>query len=166
MDGKKEQSGYRYSVVEAALCDVFDIKPEGMQPFQARLRHLRGLGVPDLPRSGSGKHIEYSFNQVLEVAFALTLQRYSVAPRIAAGLGPDIAKTVGRMGTGSHHEDVYIILEPSKSGSLSYEFVPGLSLLKFKIDARCEDNDVLMILNASNLVRKIERALTSRERTK
>ena len=159
----KEKNAQRYSAIEAALCDVFGIEPEDIKPFQARIRHLRAIGVPDLPRSGSGKHIEYSFNQVLEVAFALTLASYGIAPRISAEIGPDIAKTVRRMGTGSHHDDTYVILEPSGS-SLSWEFVPGLSLLKFKIDSRCEDNDALLILNASSLVRKVERAL-SKERT-
>jgi hypothetical protein len=158
-----EKRAQRYSIVEAALCDVFGIEPNGIKPFQARIRHLRSIGVPNLPRSGSGKWIEYSFDQILEVAFALCLQRYGVTPRIAAEMGPAIAKTVGWMGAGSHHEnDVYIILEPSKSSSLSCEFVPGLDLLKRKIDARCED-DALLIMNASSLVRKIEQAL-SKER--
>jgi len=159
----KEKNAKRYSVVEAALCDVFGIEPEDIKPFQARIRHLRAIGVPNLPRSGSGKWIEYSFEQILEVAFALCLQRYGVAPRIAAEIGPDIAKTVRRMGPGSHHDDIYVILEPSRSSSLmSWEFVPGLALLKFKIDSRCED-DAVLIMNASSLVRKIERAL-SKER--
>ena len=163
MNGTKEQSTYRYAIVEGALVAVFGVSRKGLQSFQARIRHLRGLGVPDLPRSGSGKHLGYSFQQVLEVAFALSLQRYGIAPRISAEVGPAIAavaKTIKP--TGDPREDVYVLLEPAGS-SLSCEYVPGVDLLGQKIDAGLVSDDALL-MNVSSLVRKIESALTSKER--
>jgi hypothetical protein len=71
----------RYKRVEEALCRIFNVPREGLGAFRARLRNLRNMGIPNLPRTGSGTKIAYTRDQVTEILIALELSRLGIAPR-------------------------------------------------------------------------------------
>lgn len=75
---------YRYRHIETALARVFNVMPEGMGAFRARLRHLRNIGVPELPKPGSGEQINYTRENAIEILLALELEALGVSPRHAA----------------------------------------------------------------------------------
>jgi hypothetical protein len=75
---------YRYRHAEAALASVFGVEADELGAFRGRLRHLRNIGVPDIPKSGSGRQIEYSRQSIIEMMLALEFEAMGVAPRYAA----------------------------------------------------------------------------------
>ncbi len=95
-----------YGVVEAVIAEVLKIKPEGIGALRARLRHLRNLGVPALPRPGSGKKIRYSHRQAFEMLITVILEHGGFTPRLAISVAPDIWGASLWRG----HDDVYALL--------------------------------------------------------
>lgn len=81
---KNSLQGYRYQHVENALAVLFQIQETRRPAFRARIRHLRNIGVPDLPKVGSGVQIAYSSLDALKIAVALDLENMGVVPRVAA----------------------------------------------------------------------------------
>ena len=73
----------RYQQVEDQLAWAFSVGPDHRSAFRARLRHFRNLGVPELPKVGSGTQISYSFDHVYQLFFALELGNFGVTPRMA-----------------------------------------------------------------------------------
>ena len=73
---------YSYKEIETALARMHDIHPSALKAFRARLRHLRNLGIPDLPKVGSGSRVAYSLDNAEELAFALELMQFGIAPAI------------------------------------------------------------------------------------
>ena len=51
-----------------------NVKPKDIGAFRGRLRHLRNIGLPRLPKIGSGRAIDYSDRQALEMLLALELE--------------------------------------------------------------------------------------------
>lgn len=88
---------YRYRHIETALATVFKILPEGMGAFRARLRHLRNIGVPELPKPGSGEQIEYTRGHAIEILLALELEALGVSPRHAAAHAKMHVEQVGHL---------------------------------------------------------------------
>jgi hypothetical protein len=76
-------SFFRYGVIEKALADVLRVRPEQMNAFRGRLRHLRNINCPKLPRTGSGQPVFITREQVIEILIALELGTLGVAPRHA-----------------------------------------------------------------------------------
>src|SRR5258708_35529728 len=54
-----------------------------MNAFRGRLRHLRNINCPKLPRTGSGQPVFITREQVIEILIALELGTLGVAPRHA-----------------------------------------------------------------------------------
>lgn len=65
----------QYADAEAVLAEVFEIAPDGLPAFRARVRFLRKLGIR-LPTPGTGRRIEYGWQHLFEMTIALKL--YSV----------------------------------------------------------------------------------------
>ncbi len=82
------ETAVTYGVVEAMIAEVLEIKPEGIGALRARLRHLRNLGVPALPRPGSGKKIKYSRRQAFEMLTTVILEHRGFTPRLCDFGGP------------------------------------------------------------------------------
>ena len=86
----------RYGDVERALVRAFKIQDTDVKAFRARIRHLRNLGVPDLPKSGSGRQISYTLDHARELYLALRLNQLGMMPdaiaRLFARIRPSIAK--------------------------------------------------------------------------
>src|SRR5438105_3638663 len=101
---------FRYGQVEAALAEVLKIPPENMGAFRARLRHLRNIGLLNLPKPGSGRSIAYSWQQAVGMLLAIQFENVGVAPRVAANTVPQIAAMMVRHQRGD--QDTYVAIYP------------------------------------------------------
>jgi len=77
--GGEGVGGFVYGKLEPALAaasglDAVDIRN--------RLRHLRRVGVPKLPRTGSGHSVPYSRGQALQMLIGVRLTMIGIAPRL------------------------------------------------------------------------------------
>lgn len=142
----------RYKHIESALADVMKIKPKDMGAFRARLRHLRNIGVPQLPNPGSGQPIDYSRRHALELFVALELEKVGQAPKQVALL----AGTIVRQSPYGKYEgsDCYAVISESGPG-VTMVFGPRV-FLEFMKSAP----EVFLVINVSACVRKLDPALT------
>jgi len=76
----------KYKQLELALAAVHRIDDKGLKTFRARLRHLRNLGVPDVPKPGSGGQVEYTDEHAHQLVIALELEAFDWDPAHAADL--------------------------------------------------------------------------------
>jgi hypothetical protein len=165
---KAQQNTFPYTVVEAALCDVFGIGEDGLTNFRSKLRHLKNIGVPrDLPRPGSGKKIQLTIDQAFQLAFAICLELYGMTPKLAANVGPDLVASVRWMSAGPHG-DFYAVFtrrsvepEPMVELGMGYGILSSLEHLQAKLKDELVDwgTDALLVLNVSNLMRKVKKEL-------
>ena len=86
------KEGFSYGEVEDLLAAVLEIRPEGRQQLRARLRHLRNLGVPNLPKPGSGIKLRYTKRQAFEMLIAVGLETVGQTPRKAAALSLQVSE--------------------------------------------------------------------------
>jgi hypothetical protein len=93
-------SDLRYKDLEGTLARIFDVPKKEVAAFRARLRHLRNIGIPDLPKVGSGTQITYTRRHAFELLVALELTRAGVSPRYVRPLvkqaADDFEKLKGR----------------------------------------------------------------------
>jgi hypothetical protein len=165
---KAQQNTFPYSTVEAALCIVFEIGDDDLVNFRSRIRHLRNIGVPrDLSRPGSGRKTQYTYDQVLQLSFALCLQEYGVRPELAANFGPDIASCARWPPRGS--DDLYAVFrrvtQPREPTTGMIELLFGFEQLQRSLKEQFVDfeQNARLVLNASNLMRRVEQALKEGE---
>ena len=142
---------FRYKHIEAALADVASVKPTDMGAFRARLRHLRNIGLPQLPNPGSGQPIAYSRRQALEMLLAVELEKVGQAPKSAALL----AQSIIRQAPYGQHEgkDCYVTLSEVRPGYTMAYGRSGLSKMMAKAPP------VLLTINVSACVRNLDPAL-------
>jgi hypothetical protein len=76
----------RYKDVELALAVMFSVGEDEIGAFRARLRHLRNIGVPRLPKVGSGTQITYTRRHAFELAIAFQLGVCGVSPKYIKAL--------------------------------------------------------------------------------
>src|ERR1700732_85705 len=74
---------YRSGVIEKALAEVFRVSPDQLSVFRGRLRHLRNINCPKLPKTGSGQPVLITREQAIEILIAIELGSLGVAPRRA-----------------------------------------------------------------------------------
>jgi hypothetical protein len=73
-----------YREVEAWLARLHHVDEEGAGAFRARLRVLRDLGIPKMPKVGKGARVHFSKDDIAELHLALTMSEFGLAPsRIA-----------------------------------------------------------------------------------
>lgn len=70
----------QYKQMEAVLAQLFDIRHADRKAFKARIRHLREIGVLDVPKCGKGQIIQYAESHVRELFIALLLARFGLSP--------------------------------------------------------------------------------------
>jgi hypothetical protein len=87
----------RYKRVEEALSRTFKVPEASLGAFRARLRNLRNMGIPNLPKSGSGTKIDYSRDQVIEILIALELSRLGIAPRYVGDIAKKVLERAGEL---------------------------------------------------------------------
>jgi len=140
----------QYGHIEKALADVVGVKPKALGAFRAKLRHLRNIGVPQLPNPGSGNAISYSQRQALEMLIALELEKLGFSPRNVALMAPSITR---QSPYGQHDgQDFYIALS---EGALTYTALGRASFGEYLEGAP----DVFAVINVSACMRKLNAAL-------
>jgi hypothetical protein len=142
----------RYRHIEAALADVMQIRPKDMSAFRARLRHLRNIGAPQLPSPGSGRPIEYSRHQALEMLIALRFEKTGQAPRQTALCAGTIVR---QLPYGQHAgKDCFALVSQTK---------PLVTLLfgpkQFSEAMNSLADEAFLGINVSACLRKLEPAL-------
>jgi hypothetical protein len=76
----------RYQHIEGAMAAMFRVSPEHIKALRARLRHLRNLGVPELPKVGSGVQLSYRLDAAREIYLALEFSRSGISPNVATAI--------------------------------------------------------------------------------
>jgi len=158
MDGREAPlaTEFRYGHVEAALADLLGISKKGLGAFRARLRHLRNIGLPELPdalkRPGSGRQIVYTREHALELLVALELESVGVVPRLVRMQAPSIVRMFRY---GERDGDSYVILSPS-AGRPIYKLASGpAGLAKALGDAP----RAIAVINVSKCAARLDIAL-------
>jgi hypothetical protein len=144
----------RYKNIETALIDVAGVEPKAIGSFRARLRHLRNIGLPKLPASGSGTHITYSRRQALEILIAVQLENIGHKPHSAAIL----AGSIVRQSPHGQHErrDCYVIPSAPTENRDEYKIMYGVEGVSKFMRA---SPDIFTVVNVSALVRRLDMAL-------
>ena len=70
----------QYREFEQALVGMFSVDETQLGAFRARLRHLRKLGVPNVPKRGSGNASSYSQEHLFTTSVALTVETLGYTP--------------------------------------------------------------------------------------
>jgi hypothetical protein len=118
------QLDLRYQHVETALIGLHEVGNKKIAAFRARIRHLRNLGVPNLPKVGSGIQITYTMDHVNQLFLALELLAFGINPSIVAKLiagprwehlGRDIAKAR------NHKPELYLVCQPELMGAWNFD---------------------------------------------
>jgi hypothetical protein len=140
----------QYSNIEQALANIMGVKPVQMGAFRARLRHFRNIGLPKLPKLGSGHHVDYTQKDALEMLLALELQKIGQTAAHAAL----VAGSIVRMTGGQHVEpDSYVLCQKEQVG---YTIAIGTRAL---IEAIKKGPPAVSLINVSACVRNLKRAL-------
>jgi hypothetical protein len=145
----------RYEHVEKALAEVMKVTPKGMGAFRARLRHLRNIGLPRLPKPGSGRAIDYTRQHALEMLLAVELENLGQTARRSALLAGSMVRQTPY---GQYQNmDCYVCCKPN---SREYSSASGLKNL---MELMATAPHVSLVINVSSCVRKLEEALDHME---
>ena len=98
----------QYGQFEKALVEVFSIKESNLGAFRARLRHLRNLGVPEIPKRGSGNTAIYKTEDLLATFVALALQTLGSTPTISAEIAKFAIQHFGKLR--SQDEEIFLVV--------------------------------------------------------
>jgi len=98
----------QYGQFEKALAEVFSIKESNLGAFRARLRHLRNLGVPEIPKRGSGNTAIYKTEDLLATFVALALQTLGSTPTISAEIAKFAIQHFGKLR--SQDEEIFLVV--------------------------------------------------------
>jgi hypothetical protein len=98
----------QYRQFEEALVRTFSIKEANLGAFRARLRHLRRLGIPNIPRHGSGNTATYRIEDVFSAFVALALQTLGSNPTVSAMIARVATQFVERLI--SEKEELFLIV--------------------------------------------------------
>jgi hypothetical protein len=105
-----------YAEVEAALAQLHSASPEVQRgAFRGRLKHLQTLGVPLGANPGKGKRIDYTRDQIIQIALALELAEFGIDPKKIAKLVRDSFEGISKQ--------LYVknSLEKLRANNQSYE---------------------------------------------
>jgi hypothetical protein len=98
----------QYAQFEEALAQMFSIREANLGAFRARLRHLRKLGIPNIPRRGSGNTLAYRREDLFSTYIALALQALGSSPTVAALIARLTARHLQRLR--SWEEELFLIV--------------------------------------------------------
>jgi len=169
VETKMVDTDLRYKDVETALASIYSIVEDELAGFRARLRNFRNLGIPDLPKLGSGTHLSYTRDHLYQMFLALEL--HTLAPpgpvaafitenwkklsgtlRKAAVDGRDCVLVVGGTNSSDDNSKLYLMA----TAWLDKANRHGLERMLFGDTKR--DNPLLMVYLGSRL-KQLERAL-------
>jgi len=98
----------QYGQFEEALVQMFAIKEANLGAFRARLRHLRSLGIPKIPKRGSGNTAIYRMEDLLTTFVALALQTLGSTPTISAEIAKFAAQYFEKLR--SKDEEIFLVV--------------------------------------------------------
>src|ERR1700730_11693920 len=119
---------YRSGVIEKALAEVFRVRPDQMGVFRGRLRHLRNINCPKLPKTGSGQPVFITREQAIEILIALELTALGVAPRHAVEAAKFYAEEISDFNRDSVRRGDRLIVSPHREFGGSRD--PTLAMLQ------------------------------------
>jgi hypothetical protein len=120
----------QYREFEKVLVETFSIDEASMGAFRARLRHLRNLGTPNIPKRGSGNAVNYRREHLFTTSIALALQTLGLAPVVSALVAQHAARQAHLLGSG---KDAFLIVAnfpAPKRGEMSD--TPGFNQIGFR----------------------------------
>ena len=123
MAKKRNSPSYRYATIEALLAKILEVKPKAMGAFKARVRHLRKLGVPQLPTPGTGQKVDYKREHAIELLIALRAQELGHTPAHAVDIVTVARHFVSDLdGLPSRGQEQFLVIQPGSdsSGRSSY----------------------------------------------
>jgi hypothetical protein len=98
----------QYGQFEKILIQTFTINERDLGAFRARLRHLRSLGIPNIPKRGSGNTAIYRMEDLLAASVALALQALGSTPKISAEIAKFAAQNFEKLK--SRHDDIFLVV--------------------------------------------------------
>ena len=98
----------QYGQFEEALVQMFAIRETNLGAFRARLRHLRSLGIPKIPKRGSGNTAIYRMEDLLATFVALALQTLGSTPTISAEIAKFAAQYFEKLR--SKDEEIFLVV--------------------------------------------------------
>jgi hypothetical protein len=98
----------QYRQFEEALVQMFSIREASLGAFRARLRHLRKLGIPNIPKRGSGNIVIYRVEDLFTTFVALALQTLGSTPTISAMIANAAARWLRRLAF--EKEDIFLVV--------------------------------------------------------
>jgi hypothetical protein len=119
----------QYGQFVKALIQMFSIHERDQGAFRARLRHLRSLGVPKIPKRGSGNIITYRTVDLLAAYVGLALQALGSTPKISAEIAKFAAQYFEKLK--SRHDEIFLVVsittDPNSDlFSIIIRFPPGV----------------------------------------
>ena len=123
----------RWRHVEATLVKLLQVKEEQMGAFRARLRHLKAVGVPNIPKVGSGTQIIYTREHIAELYLALLVMRFGITPKVAAWVVSELQdqnRHPGAMEIREEKGDFFFVLFPTNDESPFTYSIQGIDSLK------------------------------------
>jgi hypothetical protein len=76
--------------------------------FRARLRHLRSLGIPNVPKRGSGNAVAYKSQDIFITFVALALQTLGSAPTVSALIASVTVRYIPRLRSGE--KEIFLVV--------------------------------------------------------
>jgi hypothetical protein len=92
---------------EDALIHMLGISEAGRGAFLGRLRHLGTLGIPNVPKRGSGNAVAYKKEDLFTTLIALALHTLGFAPTTSAMIAGQAARNLYLLGG---EKDVFLIV--------------------------------------------------------
>jgi hypothetical protein len=102
---------YTYKIIEKALLRVLLTQPDEMGAFQARLKHLRSIGIPRSSKPGSGMKISYTRVHAAQMLVAMRLESLGCSPRTSAQGAETASQQLAAAQRGS---DLFLVVHPQK----------------------------------------------------
>jgi hypothetical protein len=154
-----ESAELLYGDIEIALIRTLGIKLERIDAFRARLRHMRNLGVPSVPKVGSGRKIMFSYSQALEMLITVALEHGGYTPRVAVVAGPGIVRMYADQAK-KIEGDIWVAVPPAEADNPvcafgSHEQLHEMEKLKTL-------PPLYFRMNLSRLIRQFEWALVKK----
>jgi hypothetical protein len=145
------EAGWKYRTVEKALWAVLVGQGQPSEAFRARIRHLRTIGVPELPTPGSGYKLSYSLVQTVEIGLALGLETLGAKPTVIAEIAQFAAEQAVSVAAG---QDCYAVVMPIEGGVTAV-----IEHDRYNLAAHVDILHCAMIVNVAQAARDIDAAL-------
>ena len=146
----------QYGQFEETLVRMFAIKKNNLGAFRARLRHLRSLGVPKVPKRGSGNTAIYKTEDLLATFVALALQTLGSTPTVSAEIAKFAAQYFDKLR--SQDEDIFLVVTNTSDQARSSkpEYVqrllkapPGIKSMFYTINPLGGDTFAFIVVGAA-----------------